>query len=416
MDDIIIDYTLDPDHRKCSLGQEPQIFHCHHYNNYLQRTILEDAEFLDSKPFLIGAAAEVSFSQLKQVFSELGINDTEARKKAARKIYQMNGFGILELSSLNDSGGTISTHSTHYSRTWDMKFGPSEYPVDLFTTGWLSGALSAIYDKKLGNYKSEQTKCLSMEGSNSSDFVLSEGNCNFDIFQSPKVGPLSKHNPIEIEASNVDYQGILDAVSGMKLLGDVQDGLISAIGVYLTRHYANYYNRISFEFLRRTEKDFGEKGRRVTEPLLIEAGHVCAFYTVGGVMVSQEWDALIKPSLKTKEDWVHGVVAVVNTFGWGRWQVTNVSEKGATFVIHDDYESIGYLATYGKSAYPISYLVKGGVQGILDLVYKANIEEKPVLDETFYSKLFKNNSNLYKSKVIKSRAMGDEYSQLEVYL
>ncbi|MFQ5452816.1 MAG: hypothetical protein ACE5D6_01350, partial [Candidatus Zixiibacteriota bacterium] len=47
-----IPYRLDIEHRRCIVGDEPMIFHCHHYNTFLQRSI-EYAEYIDSKQFLI---------------------------------------------------------------------------------------------------------------------------------------------------------------------------------------------------------------------------------------------------------------------------------------------------------------------------------------------------------------------------
>ena len=37
---------MDVEHRRCVVGGEPLIFHCHHYNVFLQRK-LRDAAFFD---------------------------------------------------------------------------------------------------------------------------------------------------------------------------------------------------------------------------------------------------------------------------------------------------------------------------------------------------------------------------------
>ena len=70
------------------------------------------------------------------------------------------------------------------------------------------------------------------------------------------------------------------------------EGLIPAFGVYVTRMYADYYNRISFAFEREMVALGGREGVAAAASLLVEAGHVCAFHTMGGVMISPEWDAL----------------------------------------------------------------------------------------------------------------------------
>ena len=242
--------------------------------------------------------------------------------------------------------------------------------------------------------------------------MLITGTPNYNVYSSVGVGSLSSHKIREVPPNNVDYNGILSAVGSLPLVGN-NEGLIPAFGVYLTRHYANYYNRISFELLHALIGKFGDEGRDVAMPLLVEAGHVCAFNTFGGIMSSTEWDALIRPNLKSKQDWVHGIVAVVNALGWGRWQITSVSETEAEFVIHDDYEAVGYQSMYGKSNYPVSFLAQGGVAGIMNLVYVGDIASKPSLTPDFYDRLFKQ-SDVFKAEALTSRAMGDEVTSFRV--
>mgnify|MGYP000896956923 FL=1 len=146
---------------------------------------------------------------------------------------------------------------------------------------------------------------------------------------------------------------------------------------------------------------------------LVEAGRVCAFNTFGGIMQSTEWNALIRPSLASPEDWVHGMVAVVNAFGWGRWQVVSVSATEAEFVLHDDYESVGYRAMYGVSERPVSFLAQGGVEGLMALVYLAGIEDAPTLDAAFYTRVFRGDVS-YVATPTHSAAMGDAVTGFRV--
>jgi hypothetical protein len=85
--------------------------------------------------------------------------------------------------------------------------------------------------------------------------------------------------------------------------------------------------------------------------------------------------------------------------------VTKVSEKEAEFTVHDDYESVGHLAMYGKSEVPVSFLAHGGVVGLMNLVYVGDIASKPELSEEFYKKLFRS-SRGYHAQVLSSRGMG----------
>ncbi|NQZ20174.1 MAG: hypothetical protein HRT44_13095 [Bdellovibrionales bacterium] len=155
-----VNFQFDLEHRRCTVGNEPMIFHCNHYNCYLQRTIVEDAPYIDSKRFLIGAAAEVAYNQLSNYFKD--IPDVEQRKRKAEEIFRWAGFGIIDLNQLNENGGELKTKVTHYSVSWPKKFGQSTYPVDFFATGWIAGAQAAIYNMPLDSIHAEQTTCVSM--------------------------------------------------------------------------------------------------------------------------------------------------------------------------------------------------------------------------------------------------------------
>jgi len=403
-----IPLVADAQHRRHVVGGEPMLFHCHHYNTFLQRSI-QDASYIDSAPFLVGAAAEVANAQLRNIFE--GIDGADARLAFAEKIYSWAGFGLLDLSGLTADGGTVTAPSSHYGLSWKTKFGPSDGPVDMFTQGWIAGAVAAAFDAPNGSYTAIQTECTSAgAGAGSYNVTASPG--SYGVWPGVGVGPLTDHQPREVRPNNVDYEGIYDALVGMPIAGDEQ-GLIPAFGVYLTHQYANYYNRISFEFERAMSEKFGEDGVAAARPLLVEAGHVCAFNTFGGIMKSAEWDALIKPSLDGKEDWTHGITAAVNALGWGRWQVTDLSEKKATFVVHDDYESVGHLAMYGESDHSVSYLAEGAAAGIMNLVYHGDIASSPDLSPEFYDRMFKS-ADSYEVTASASRAAGDDVTVIHV--
>ena len=400
--------TADADHRRHVVGDEPMLFHCHHYNTFLQRSI-QDATYIDSTPFLVGAAAEVAHAQMMSALS--GVDEPAERLAYAAKLYRWAGFGTVDLSSLSLDGGTVTSASSHYGSAWKTKFGPADQPVDLFTQGWLAGAAAAAFGLDAGSFGVTQENCIGT-GAPRSSYRLVRGGATYATYTPLGLGPLTEHSVQPVAENNVDYDGIYQALVSMPIQGDEQ-GLIPAFGVYLTHHYANYYNRISFEFERAMTERFGEAGIEASRPLLVEAGHVCAFNTFGGIMQSAEWDALIRPTLDNPEDWVHGMVAAVNALGWGRWQVTDVNSRTATFVLHDDYESIGHLGMYGQADHSVSYLGEGAVLGIMNLVYRGNIADRPALTPEFYDEMFKNDAS-YTAVVKASQAMGDEQTILQV--
>lgn len=411
-DSIKIEFEKDDLHRRCIVGGEPMLFHCHHYNTFLQRSI-EDAEYLDSRPFLIGAAAEASYHQLRSYFETYGIKNADDRKAVATELHKWAGFGTLDLRSLTEKGGTLATESSHYSTAWADKFGKADAPVCHFMSGWLAGAAAAIYDGSPGAYSVVETSCRA-KGDGADRFALKREDANYDLFEAVGAGSLdTDHALVDPPANNVDYDGIYDALTGMEIVGNAA-GIIPAFGVYLTRMYANYYNRISFEFLRKMAEVGGAEGTAIAEDLFVEAGHVCAFNTFGGIMTSPEWDGLIKPSLKNDEDWVHGMTAAVNALGWGRWQVRSLTPDAAEFVIHDDYESSGYRGMYGKAGRNVSFLAMGAAAGIMDLIYVGDVKSKPAFTPEFYDRLFKSDQS-FRMESLGCRAAEDPATAIRVY-
>ena len=299
------------------VGGEPMILHCHHYNCFLQRSI-QDAEYIDSPPILVGAAAEVVFAQLTDLLSRTP--DIAARKATVEALYRACGLGLIDLSALTDRGGKVRTRSTHYSIGWMEKFGRSRAPVAFFSTGFLAAALAAIYGLSPSDVQARQTACRST-GADEDVFLLGRGPANFARF-APRRDPVLVAVGKDAEpATSVDREAVTRAIAGMPLPVN-NEGLIPVFGVYATRMYADYYNRISYAFEQEMTTLAGREGVEVAANLFVEAGHVCGFYTMGGIMCSPEWDALVLPMLKTREDWFHGIFAWWNACGYGVGKVT----------------------------------------------------------------------------------------------
>jgi len=404
-------YVYDFENSRFVVGGESMIFHCHHYNTFLQRSIM-DAEYVDSAPFLVGAAAESAFLQLSDLLST--VPGIEPRKRFVEELYRQSGFGTIDLSGVTENGGTVRTSSSHYSLGWKEKFGRSGGPVVFFSAGFLAGALAAVYGIPLSGVTSVQTACMST-GASEDVFVLGRGEANFSLF--PPKPPVTL---LPVEACRepdtpVDRKGIAKALAAMPILGNDR-GIIPAFGVYLTRMYADYYNRISFEFEKSLRKTVGDEGLGISSRLFVEAGHVCGFSTFYGIMTSPEWDALIRPMLKSREDWVHGMVSAVNALGWGVWKVLELSPDRAVFRLANDYESLGYLRMYGPADHGISYLATGGAASIMNLVYVCDIESTPRLAADTYRDLFRDPSRThpYQGRMTACQGQGDPHTEIAV--
>lgn len=396
-------------------AKEPTIFHCHHYNCYLQAVLVDTADYLPGvTDILVNSSQELTHQHFSTHFSTQ--EPTENRKKIVEDYFRFAGFGIIDLSNLQKEGGTVTSSSDHYGTGWLSKFGKSDHHVSFFSLGFLLGASEAIYNLPLGTLDGKQTSCIS-KGDSSSTFELTSATSQKQLKPSPQEGNFVSYTQSQPNTP-VLYTPIKEALTGMPIEGSAETGLIDAFGVLLTRHYANYYCNISYSFMDLFLEKMGEDGKQTAIELLTEAGHVCAFNTFGGIMQSNEWNGMIKPMFATKEDWVHGIVAVVNALGWGAWEIVDlVPGKKLTLKINNGYESNSYVSSRGQSEFPISFLATGGVAGIMNLVYTLDLPNTaPItLDENQYQQIFLNSNN-FVSKQTKCRAMGDDYDEFEAFL
>jgi hypothetical protein len=389
------------------MGGEPLIFHCNHYNFWLQHTVrLAGGETMD--PVIVDAAASVSHALLTAAKQELELESADAVLKLATEVFAELGFGMLDFSAASAEGGAVSTPVSHYGDTLGSAFrGDFQRPQNLFDRGFAAAALAVAHSLPAGGFEVTEATCKSL-GAEVASITLTRAASPREIFETPGAGHVGKADAgAPFSDTGVDEGAILQALSGLDFSGN-EEGLTPRFGVMLTHHFANFYNRISFEFDRlMSSTGFVEEG----ETLLIEAGHRCAFNTFGGIMTSAEWDAVVKPQLESQLDWVHGMVAVTNALGWGVWRVHELSETRVVVRIYDDYESCGWLGMYGASERPVSFLATGGVAGMMNLIFPGKIADKPDLDAAFYSSVFEAEDRFF-SRQTKSIATGDPYSEI----
>jgi hypothetical protein len=375
-----------------SIGQEPHIFHCHHYNCFLQKSIMEMNTLFDTADLLTSAATAVTFAQFEVLSPDAAL---------ATELFSTLGFGVLDLSGVHEGGGRATLSASHYAMGWLSKFGRADGPVCFFPAGYVEGFARSTFRRP---FTARETSCVA-RGDARCVIELTPGGRSVGI--SPGMGRLDElpARPKKATDTSVDEAAIVAACSQLPLAGNAE-GKIDAFGVSLTRHYANYYNLISFRFDQQMMSLAGEAAALAARMLLVEAGHVCAFNTFGGIMESAEWDALIAPQCKTRQDWAYGLVSVVNALGWGRWSIAELDPgRRLEVVVDGSYESSGYLGLYGTSTTPRCYLATGGTAGVMNLLYNADITQRPNLTPEFYAKTFKSGA-LFTATEVECRAMG----------
>jgi len=398
---------------------EPLIFHCHHYNTFLQATLEDTKDYIDIYPILVDSAQELVYAQMFQHFTENNITNLAERKQIAEDFFMFCGYGKFSLEGISVRGGKVISESDHYSYGWKSKFGlrsENEPMVSFFTRGFLAGATEAIFGLPLGSMDCKQLSCYT-KNNNFVSFEIYETTQPKSLLGSPKQGKTQIHTLTNPSTTGVNYLGIREALTNMPIVGTpASEGMIDAFGVLLTRMYSNYYCQTSYRMLKKLEETMSSDGLALADQLLTEAGHVCAFNTFGGIMESAEWNGLIKPMCQTREDWVHGIVAVVNAFGWGFWEVLELEPaKKLVIRVTNGYESNSYLQTFGKSPIPVSFLAKGGTKGIMNLIYNGDITIQPSLTDEYYAEIC-NSPKAFSVRQTRCRAIGDSEDVFEAYL
>jgi hypothetical protein len=422
-----------------TMDAEPMVFHCNHYNRFLQ-LVVEDCHYIKREPILTQSAMDVARRQLTAHFINQPELSRTDRLAYAQAVYQYCGFGNLPLANLpaTDHGHQLVESHSHYGQALRLNYGKRGWPGEFFDVGFAMGALAAVDNQSVTG------KIF--------DDAISMGNTITTLQLSPAQTPLSPSLemtelklPIGADlipereiGLHIDEAGIIAAVCSLPLYGN-NEGLIPAFGVNLTRHYADYYNLVSFRFEKAleqalsTHRYLGEmlwyeypslffykdkfshlQGRELASTLLVEAGHICGFNTMGGIMRSDAWYQLIVPQLRTRDDWLSGIVACINALGWGVWRIFELipNERLVIRAWHP-YESLGHLRHFGSADHPIDYLMVGIASSLMNLLYNADITTKPDLTLAFYYQVNRSKQGFW-GRQTACVAMGDAFSEVVV--
>ena len=110
------------------------------------------------------------------------------------------------------------------------------------------------------------------------------------------------------------------------------------------------------------------------------------------------------------------MVAVINILGWGVYRVEKMELENEFIIrVYNSYEGVGfrrmYPATDDKN---ISFLAMGVILGLIHLLWKVDIRDKPELTQEFYVEQFNNYENSYSIEQTHAIATGDEYDRFIV--
>lgn len=401
---------LDRPRKLVAFFGEPVIFHCHHYNLFLQQTI-EDPEWMDGVGILQTSAQEIFYSLLQRAYQQLGATTPQSRFQIASAIFSFLGFGRLTLAG-NAQGGEAELSHSHYAEGWLGKYGNHvnrTKPIDHLAVGFAAAVFDSTF-AELGSYVAEETACLAINREGTCLIRVTPAPVRRPLVPSPGMGCLiDRPQNWPKPRTPVDYDAVNEALWSLPLMGD-ENGQIRAFNVLLTRMPANYYNRIQYRFLE-SLRQINEELLPIGQDLIRESGHVCVFYTFGNIMESVEWESLVLPMIAKDTDWIHGGYAVASSLGWGRWQALDViSQQSCRVAIDGNYEANYFLASYAKAHEPACYFAQGAVPAMMNIVYNGRIHEKPQLNERFYNQLFQR-GGLFQGAEVKAREKGDPWCE-----
>lgn len=118
------------------------VFHCHHYNVFLQRTI-DEALGEGAATVQRLAATEASRKLLGDLFRGEPAGEARERFERAAKLFGSLGFGLADIGGLTVFGGSVVLRTSHYAIGWRAKFGPASAAVCHFAVGYWAAAVAA---------------------------------------------------------------------------------------------------------------------------------------------------------------------------------------------------------------------------------------------------------------------------------
>ena len=393
----------------------PAVYHCHHFNLFLDQTVDDALGPQEGAKLRFLAAREASHAFLRALCVRKGALTPVEKLSAAMEAFAAMGHGRLEITA-DANGGPADGEFLHYGYSWAQKYGQKvrrRHPADAFAAGYTAAAVEIAYGLERESVDATETQCVAMRAER----------CHFELKRGASPPQLPPVREAEIKAAaKPTMNGLYEAeigkiTNGLRsftggVAGD-QRGLVQAFGVFITMHLSGYYNRITYDTMAQVEKTSpGSIG--VLEELFRESGHVCVFNTFGGMLLSPEWAGLVGAPTGDITQTIIGCVAIARALGFGHWVIHEVT-PGSKLVLRTPctYESGYYLTRHGVATRPNEYFFQGASLAFCQLAYRVDWKAKPELTPEFYEALFRGKIPC-KMEQPQGTTMGQPYSEVVV--
>jgi len=395
------------------IAGHPFIYHCHHFNLFLEQTVDDVFGIEQGNLMRVRAARSSSYHFLSHLFKQLDLTLPAERLSLAQEMFSTLGHGRLHINA-DETGGSAEGEFLHCAFTWKEKYGAiikRLHPVDSFAAGYVAGTVQAVFDSDY-NFTAIETECYAMNAErchfeleaelDEEDVELVDEAITKIRVKSPCVG-LQEQRIVEITKG---LRGFLSGVAGD------ERGLVEAFGVFVTRHTTNYYNQLSYNtivYMQATHPGL----LPIAEELIRESGHVCVFNTFGGILYSPEWEGMVGKVTGNLEEIVSSCMAIARALGFGSWAIEELTEQRFVLRTGSEYESpfcaINEIAPKQNNA----YFVQGAAVAIMQLWKAIDWNNRPELNQELYKQLFKNDAS-WEVKQSTSLAAGDPYTEIVV--
>ncbi len=390
--DIIVQHRdCMPEYGMNFVADVPTVFHCHHFNLFWDQTI-DDALGAELGTVIrTNASREAFYDLLKNLCERVGATSPADRIELASTVFSAMGQGHLTLD-LNAQGGRAAADYLHYGHSWKEKYGGQvrrKDPADAVAAGFTAAACELAFSLQRESVRTREVECTAKR----------DRHCSFTsevLEPSPLAGPMLRD---QVQAAcRAPIRGLMEdriqpIVDGLReftagVLGD-ERGLIQAFGLFVSQHPSTYYNRSGYDAYRHVMRT-APQSAPVMRQLLREAGHVCAFNTFGGIMLSPEWEGLVGTPSGDPDETLVACLAIARALGFGHWAATEF-EPGRRLVLQTpaSYESAYYVNREGRSANAMCFFLQGVVLATMQLTDRVPWAERPQLTPQFYAQLFK---------------------------
>lgn len=391
LDRILATRSLLPEHDLAFLADAPTIFHCHHFNLFLDQTIDDALGPEQGAALRFRAARDAAHHLLSGLIRRLDLVTPTERLEVAAALFAAMGHGKLEILS-NPQGGEGRGSWLHYGFAWHEKYGAAvrrRFPADAMAAGWMAAATEVAYGLQRESMECTEKACIAMRAPRC-EFVLKPGKPEAPEID---VSPAQVRAAIKPSFTGHHEERIAAIAKGLRdfaggVAGD-ERGLVEAFGVFVTLHLATYYNRISYDAWNHV-REHSPASLPVIEELLRESGHVCVFNTFGGILLSPEWEGMVGPIVGDPTEIVTGCAAIGRALGFGHWTLQELV-PGQRLVLRtpSTYESAYWVTREGPAKQGMCFFLQGAALATMQLAERVPWKDKPVLTQDFYNELFR---------------------------